>query len=289
MTHALWLALLLFSGSALAQGRLLLVGGGEVPPEAVAWFVAEADSSVLVLDYEDAPGQSAITRLEAAGAAVTYLPIASREAAALPSNVEAVRAAHALFLPGGDQAKYVERWHRTPVAEAVREVYMRGGLVGGTSAGAMILSEVVFDARRGSFSSDEGLRDPLAPVLSLTDGFIGLVEDALIDTHFTERSRYGRLLALLANYHAETGRWVRGLGIDEGTALAVDPGGIATAIGTGAAVLVLPEEAAASPLRPGEPLARFPVRLARFTGGLRFHLATGALVSDAAEDASVQQ
>ncbi len=270
------LVVLVLSGSAWAQGNLLLLGGGGAVPEATAWFVAHADSSVLVLDYEKAPGQSAIATLEDAGAAVTYLPITSEEAANLPSNAEAIRAASGLFLPGGDQAKYVTQWHGSLVAEAIREVYARGGVIGGTSAGAMILSAVVFDAKHGSFSSEEGLRDPLAPVLSLTDDFLGLVENALVDTHFTERGRLGRLLALLANYHAQTGRWVQGIGIDERTALAVDGNGVAKVTGEGAVTLVQPALEATSVIASGQPLALFSVSLARFTAGFRFHLATGA-------------
>lgn len=285
----LGLILLLFSGPTSAQGRLLLLGGGRAVPEATAWFVARSDSSVVVLDYEKAPGQSILQHLENAGATVTYLPIPSAAATTLPSNAAAIRAAGGVFLPGGDQAEYVAIWQGTPIAEAIREVYTRGGIVGGTSAGAMVLSEVVFDARLGSFSSEQGLRDPLAPVLSITDDFLGLVGNTLIDTHFSERNRLGRLLALLANYHARTGRWVQGLGIDEGTAVAVDTSGVAEVMGTGAVTVLRPDANAASTVESGEPLALFPVSGARFTDGFRFHLATGVLVEAPGAGETVQQ
>jgi cyanophycinase-like exopeptidase len=69
-----------------------------------------------------------------------------REFSSRPDVVEAVRNAEFVFFAGGDQCNYI-RWIKdTPVSAAVKEVYERGGAIGGTSAGLAIQGEIAYDA-----------------------------------------------------------------------------------------------------------------------------------------------
>ncbi|MEM1125306.1 MAG: cyanophycinase [Bacteroidota bacterium] len=232
---------------AVAQGHVLLVGGGTVPEEAYAWMVERAPNrQIVVVDYrEDALSHPAA--FEAAGATATYLPIASRATANRGDVAAQIEAADGIFLPGGDQAQYLALWRSTRTEAAIRAVFDRGGVVGGTSAGAMVLGEVVFAAEQGTVFARESLANPLDVRLTLRDTFLGLLPGVLVETHLYERGRLPRLAALLARYEVDTGRWVQGVGVDDGTALGVGPDGQAEVLGAGVVALLRP--AAAPPLR----------------------------------------
>ena len=148
-----------------------------------------------------------------------------------------------LFLKGGDQGVYYDRWNDTEVERAIRELWAAGGAIGGTSAGAMSLSEVALAGSRDLISADV-MADSHTPYLDDTDGgsgvhadFIGLLGGALVDTHFTERGRLGRLLGALARDRDERGSDHVGIGIERRTALVVEEE-LATVIGEGSVTFV---------------------------------------------------
>lgn len=115
---------------------------------------------------------------------------------------------------GGDALSLLEADHRevdTPVERAVRELHARGGLVAGTSAGASVMSETMLV--RGASSESHRIGD-----LHMAAG-LGLIHDVVIDQHFAERGRIGRLLGAVAQNPR-----VLGIGIDEDTAIVVEEG-----------------------------------------------------------------
>ena len=273
------LLLVLLAASASAQGSVVVVGGGSEAPGAYAWFVDHAPNrTVVVLDYEDAPNTSIVPRLIEEGAAATYLAVTSRDQANDPANRDAVLAADGVFLPGGDQWRYINRWKGTLVEEALQAVFDRGGVLGGTSAGAAVLSEIVFDARRGSIDSREVLLVPTSRDISLTDDFLDVLPGVLADTHFDERGRLGRLLAMLASYHQASGRWVTGVGLAYGTALAVGPDGVGTVFGGGPVTFLYPTERTRARVEPDQPLSLSNVRFLQLTDGSQVEVATGLVV-----------
>lgn len=153
--------------------------------------------------------------------------------------VERVREADAVFLSGGNQARYRQvlidaQGRDTPLLAAIRHVYRRGGVVAGTSAGAAIMSRVMYvDA------------DFVLPVMlhgarhgkELADGFGLVPQDWFIDQHCLVRGRFAR--ALVAMQTIET---PFGLGIDENTAVVIEQGKTARVVGfRGMAVLDLSE------------------------------------------------
>lgn len=136
----------------------------------------------------------------------------SRPQAADPAAIDAVDRATGVFMTGGNQTKLATIIVGTPLGDAIVRAHRRGAVVAGTSAGASINS-----LHMVSFGS--GGATPKFRVGQVSEG-LGLVRTAIIDQHFTQRNRFGRLLALIAANPAQLG-----IGIDEDTAAIIRPGG----------------------------------------------------------------
>jgi cyanophycinase len=136
--------------------------------------------------------------------------------------------AQAVFFSGGDQLRITSQIGDTGIEAKVRAIYDRGGLVAGTSAGASVMSETMLV--KGASKETHRIGD-----LHMAPG-MGLVRDVIIDQHFAERGRMGRLLGAVAHNPR-----VLGLGIDEDTAVMVEgdefevlgSGGVYVVDGTG--------------------------------------------------------
>lgn len=137
-----------------------------------------------------------------------------------------------VFMTGGNQLKLAAAIVGTAFGDAIREVYAGGGVVGGTSAGASIVSEHMV-----AFGS--GGATPRHRMSQLARG-LGLLPDVVVDQHFRERDRYGRLLALIAQSPS-----LLGIGIDEDTAAIVSDGVMEVA-GRGAVTVVDARDAVSS-------------------------------------------
>lgn len=180
---------------------------------------------------------------------------AVRRAAAIVADSSAV------FFAGGDQADYV-LWKNTPLQSAVQGVYDAGGVVGGTSAGAAILGQFVFDARhdnRRDATSRNAVQRPYERLISFTYGFLKFapLQDAITDMHFVTRNRFGRTAVFMARQIAagKTRRArVLGIGVDEASGIVIDKYGIGTLLlqgFTGSAFLI--RGGVARQLAPNEP------------------------------------
>jgi cyanophycinase len=138
---------------------------------------------------------------------------------------EPVRRAGAVFLTGGDQLRLTSQLGDTPVFEAVQKLYHDGGVVAGTSAGASALSDTMLVSGESGASPKAGDATRMAP------GF-ALIEGVVIDQHFAERGRIGRLMAAIAQNPKSLG-----LGIDEDTAVVAERGRLLV-VGAGAVYAV---------------------------------------------------
>lgn len=212
--------------------RLVLMGGGREDDTASTRFVeAAAGGDVVILRASGSvtsyPSYFAGTLSpKPPPASVVTLLTSPPSAAAEPAFLCWLARAEAVWIAGGDQWAYLGEWP-SPVHAALAAVATRGGAVGGTSAGAMALGEAAFDARHGSVTSSAALADPLAAPVSLSYPSFAQPELAatLVDTHFTEREREGRLLAFLARFISDRALpEVRAVGLDEGVALVVEGG-----------------------------------------------------------------
>ena len=192
------------------------------------------------------------------------LPIATRDDAAKAEWLDYVEKANAIFVTGGNQLRLSTIIGGTPMARAIRRANARGVTVGGTSAGAAILSEhmIAFGA--------EG-HTPHAGAVTLVPGF-GLTNRIMIDQHFRQRDRLGRLLTALA-YNP----FAVGVGLDEDTAAFIDPNRVLTVVGGGALTIVDASELTHSSIaevREGKPVSMTNIRLHVLTEGGTFDLET---------------
>lgn len=122
--------------------------------------------------------------------------------------VERLDKATGIFMTGGSQLKLSQFFPGTPLGAALHRAHERGAVVGGTSAGASIMSEFMISM------GDEGLT-PRQRISQLSAG-LGLLKGVIIDQHFAQRSRYGRLMSVAA-----ASPNLVGIGIDEDTAIEV--------------------------------------------------------------------
>lgn len=149
----------------------------------------------------------------------------SRAEAADPALLAAVEGCTAVFMTGGNQVKLATLLVGTPLGDAIVAAHERGALVAGTSAGASICS-------RHMVSFGPGGTTPKFRISHVSEG-LGLLDDVIVDQHFTQRNRFGRLLALIA---ANPGQL--GVGVDEDTAAIFRPDGILEVKGRGVLTIV---------------------------------------------------
>ncbi len=245
------------SVTSLSSG-LALVGGGLDVDEAFRWLGSKAgggDFLVLRATGTDAYNPYIDGLVDSLNSVATLL-IPDR-ASALDSRVsQIIQQAEVIFLAGGDQADYLNYWNGTPVEQAIYAAVERGAALGGTSAGLAVLGDFDFTAQTGkTITSNEALLNPYDSRITIDDAngpallsprdlapttypnafsLLSLLTDTITDSHFRQRDRMGRLVTLMARLDADgrlDGNLVRGIGINEQTALLVDSDGFAKVIG----------------------------------------------------------
>lgn len=197
-------------------------------------------------------------------ARVTIMDFDTRRDCQEPGRLERLEQASGIFFTGGNQLRLTTLLGGTPVAKLIRQRNALGVTVGGTSAGASILSEhMIASGDEGSSVIAGGVR--LAPGLGLTNRFI-------IDQHFRQRDRFGRLLAALA-YNP----FAVGIGLDEDTAAFIGPDEIVEVEGSGGVTIVDGAEVSYSSIHraeEGQPVCMLGLRLHVLVAGATFNLAT---------------
>jgi len=156
---------------------------------------------------------------------VEFLPITSREDCDNPSFVEMLDRASGIFITGGNQLRLSTILGGTLIAQKIRRQNAAGVPVAGTSAGASIMSEHMI-------AGGDSNRAPRADGVNLAPG-LGLTNAVIIDQHFTERNRLGRLLSASA-YNP----FLIGIGLDEDTAAFIGPDNVFEVIGSGTVTVV---------------------------------------------------
>ena len=263
-----------------AHGTLVLIGGATTPGgAALGAFVTRSGGQTggRIVVLTSASGHPVVSArqwrrdLRAAGCHHVESPlVTTREQATDPRIVETINAADGIFLGGGDQIKLVSVIGGTPVGEAVRDAYVRGVVIGGTSAGASALAKTTL---AGNEVDEHGqlVEQYIGPGLGL------MRHPMLVDTHFSQRRRLYRLFVALAEFPE-----LLGLGIDENTALVVEDD-IGRVIGVGGITFVDGRGLTysnAGLLRDGEPLTLSAMRVGIVGTGYAFNLGTRELLTD---------
>lgn len=230
------------------QAAMLLMGGGDWVPEAFHWWVERAGHGrVLILRASgDDSMQKELYNDIGGVTAVQTLVFHDRKAADDPQVLQMVRDADAIFLAGGDQARYVRFWKGTQLNALLDDHVRAGKPIGGTSAGLAVLGHHAYGALDGgSVDSATALADPMGSAVTMDHGFLAMpfLSNVVTDTHFAKRNRLGRLIVFVARAAQTAGsNNIIGLGVDEDAALCVeaDGRGRVYALGDGYAWLVQP-------------------------------------------------
>ena len=202
--------------------------------------------------------------LELGAADARSLPIETRKDASNPDFVSALEGATGVFLTGGNQLRLSTTLGGTDFGDALIERNLDGLHVGGTSAGAAILSDHMI-----AFG-DEG-STPTGDMVTLAPG-LGLTRRYIIDQHFRQRDRLGRLMAALSYNPMNVG-----IGLDEDTAAIIDPRGKIEVCGSGGLTVVDPKDVEFSSMDssdPEHPVCVTGVRLHILVDGGTFDLET---------------
>lgn len=210
------------------SGSLVIVGGGGMPKEIVDRFIELAggtDAKIVVLPTavprEEAMRQKAPRFLTAAGVkSVTMLPQSRTEEVASDEFRQAIKQATGVWFDGGRQWNFVDAYENTDAVKLFHDVLRRGGVIGGSSAGATIQGEYLV---RGH---------PLGNFVMMAEGYergFAFLPGVAIDQHFAQRNRFPDLIPVVERHHQ-----MLGVGIDEATAIVVTKSR-ADVIGRGAA------------------------------------------------------
>ncbi|MEX2530423.1 MAG: cyanophycinase [Gemmatimonadota bacterium] len=241
------------------SGSLVIAGGGALGAEIWERFLELAggrDARIVVIptasaDEEFDEDWDGLDQLRAAGARnISLLHTRNPSEANSEDFVKPLLEADGVWMPGGRQWRLVDAYLHTRAHTALFDVLERGGVVGGTSAGASIQASFLV---RGDPETNQTVSAP-----EYEEGF-GLLLDTAVDQHLLTRSREDDLWEILA-LHPE----LLGIGIDEGTALVIQ-GNQAEVVGSSQVLIYDPADPlrAARSLRPGDAFdlgRRLPIR-----------------------------
>ena len=236
---------------AATQAGLMLVGGGDWPHDAFRWMIEKAGHGRIVILRASGSTEAQDEFFKDIGGitAAQTLVFVDRRAASDPRVLDIVRKADGIFIAGGDQANYVRYWKGTPLNEALNQHVRDGKPLGGTSAGLAIMGAYSYGAMDGgSLISEDALKDPMGTAVTLVDDFLELpllpAHQVITDSHFGARDRLGRLITFVARLSGEeSSADIKGIGVDEYTALCIDGEGVGKVFtgNGGSAWLVVPQ------------------------------------------------
>ncbi len=186
-----------------------------------------------------------------------------REDSEREDNLEKIKGATGIFFTGGDQSRIVDHIKGTPLDEAIHQRRREGAVIGGTSAGAAMMPDEMI-------VGGASVSNPSVDAVEMGPG-MGFLPGIVVDQHFAQRGRLGRLLAALVLQPA-----VIGLGIDENTAIIVT-GDEFQVVGAGTITVVDETTATHNNLEgllKDEPIALWDVKLHILPHGYRYNLKT---------------
>lgn len=231
------------SNAQRPRGHLFIVGGGESPAVLVQRFVELAGgptrARLLVVPMAssepEASGRDKIDELTALGAHASVL-LLTRAEALDTARTAALDSATGIWFTGGDQARLTAVLGNTPMLAAMIRRYRAGAVIGGTSAGAAIMSDSMLtgNQRRPDSLGYYGDEYPAVArgTIEVVPG-LGFLPGTIVDQHFLRRERHNRLLSAVLERPT-----LIGVGIDEGTAVEVDPDGTWHVLGRSSVLIV---------------------------------------------------
>lgn len=228
------------TAAPLPKGHLFIIGGGERDAPLMKRYIqlAEAHDTGRIVVFTmasgspDEVGPELLTEFKGNGARDVVYYNLTRDQALRPGSDKVLDGAGGIWFSGGDQALLTAALLDTPVHKRMLELYRQGAVIGGTSAGAAVMSEFMITGNEKRTGGEEGTWEViLADDVEHTPGF-GFVTAAVIDQHFVTRRRHNRLIAVVLQHPT-----LVGVGIEESTAVLVRPDGRYEALGEGQVIV----------------------------------------------------
>lgn len=253
------------------KGNLIIIGGAEDKKgekKILKYVASKAKDELLLIatvatEYPKLVGEEYTKIFEELGVKnIKELHVTDRDHCYVKKNIDLVKNAGIVFFTGGDQLKITSLLGGTPIYEEMEKACERGCVFVGTSAGASVMSDTMIVG-----GDDE--ESPRKCTLKMAPG-LGFLQEVIIDQHFAQRGRIGRLLAGISQNPE-----ILGVGIDEDTAIVIDENGELIVIGSGAVYIVDGREITYSNVseqHQEETLSMFNVRLHVLTPGKKFNL-----------------
>lgn len=270
-------------GKKIVQGKLIIIGGREDK---------EGDCEILS-EVAKGAGKGKLCIVSVASSVgdelwetyrqvfknlgvkkMSHLDIVHRKDSVDEAAYKAIKGSSAIFFTGGDQLKITSELGGTIIQDYIMELYNKGGVIAGTSAGASVMGETMMIAG----SSDASFR--IGSNLKLSPG-LGFASNMMIDQHFAERGRIGRLIGATAHNPKYLG-----IGIDENTAIVLQDRVGFDVIGSGAVYVLDAHEANGcnvSEAAIDETLSIFDVKLHLLVKGNYFDIALKKAFSASSE------
>lgn len=238
-----WLLALLASFSCVSWasaelGRLVIVGGGGTPQSVlkrVVGFAGGADCNAVVLpqaSQSENRGKDILSAFQQLGVAQVEIVELDEQAK------NKINSADLIWFSGGQQSRLKKALDAAGLSEVIRQRRLAGTTIGGTSAGAAVMSEVMITA----LPERAALRDGNTPQMK----GLGLAPELIIDQHFVERRRLSRLLSAVLQHPDHVG-----VGIGEQTAIVASNGALEV-MGTGSVVIIDARNATVGSTKQGE-------------------------------------
>ncbi len=263
------------------RGYVIPIGGGEEKieePVILQRFVdlcGNEKANIVVIPTAsqlDDTGSSYVEIFTNLGVKKTIsLPINSRADAQNEKYLQLLSQATGIFMTGGNQLRLSTILGGTPIAQAIRRANAAGVHIAGTSAGAAIIPEhMISGGPTGALPNEQGVT--LAPGL-------GLINKIILDQHFSQRNRLGRLLSAVSYNPFATG-----IGICEDTAAFIDPDGVIEVVGSGVVTVIDPSEVEYSSMavaKEGDSITLIGLKLHMLSKGSKYDLNTRKAIAPA--------
>ncbi len=226
------------------QGPVMPIGGGEEKDgggrkEVLQRFLDLAGGKkariVVVPTASETPEEMSQQYIDVFGElgakSTEVLDVRERQDANSDASIQLLQGATGIFITGGAQSRLVALMAGTLAMECIRLRNAEGIVVAGTSAGASIVASHLMSGGTG-LAGNSGSAAARKGMVELAAGF-GLLQDIIVDQHFSQRGRLGRLLSV---YAANPG--LLSIGLDEDTAVVIDREGMLEVLGSGMVTIV---------------------------------------------------
>ena len=214
----------LFAQKGQPKGKLFIIGGGSRSDAMVDRIIAESGIKlggyiiILPMSSED-PDSSvyyASQQFLKKGITNVFGLNFVKDEKSSAAKIDSIRNAKLIYITGGDQGRFMNIVAGTEIEKAIHDAYERGSLVGGTSAGAAVMSKVMITGNELKHPEYSSTFQNIEELNIETKPGLGMLETVIIDQHFVKRSRHNRLISAVIEFPEQ-----KCIGIDESTAILV--------------------------------------------------------------------